>query len=148
MRIRDIYNKKDLEIFIQMADEFREIIRDTDKILRTDCNSTLGAWVDSALNLAKAVGDDDVLDLYEYNAKIQVTLWGPNGEIVDYANKQWGGMVKDFFLPRWEVFFTFVNDSIANNIDLDENVVRSNIFGHVELPFVHDRYYSRECGGE
>lgn len=30
--------------------------------------------------------------LYEYNARNQITLWGPRGEIVDYANKQWAGM--------------------------------------------------------
>jgi Alpha-N-acetylglucosaminidase (NAGLU). len=29
--------------------------------------------------------------LYEYNARNQITLWGPRGEIVDYANKQWAG---------------------------------------------------------
>ena len=30
--------------------------------------------------------------LYEYNARNQITLWGPRGEIIDYANKQWAGM--------------------------------------------------------
>ena len=30
--------------------------------------------------------------MYEYNARNQITLWGPRGEIVDYANKQWAGM--------------------------------------------------------
>lgn len=29
--------------------------------------------------------------LYEYNARNQITLWGPKGEITDYANKQWAG---------------------------------------------------------
>ena len=29
--------------------------------------------------------------LFEYNARNQITLWGPNGEIKDYANKQWSG---------------------------------------------------------
>lgn len=31
------------------------------------------------------------MKLYEYNARNQITLWGPNGEIIDYANKQWSG---------------------------------------------------------
>lgn len=26
---------------------------------------------------------------YEYNARNQITLWGPTGEISDYASKQW-----------------------------------------------------------
>lgn len=29
--------------------------------------------------------------LYEYNARNQITLWGPDGQIKDYANKQWAG---------------------------------------------------------
>ena len=32
--------------------------------------------------------------LYEYNARNQITLWGPDGQIVDYANKQWAGKVQ------------------------------------------------------
>lgn len=36
--------------------------------------------------------------MYIINAKNQVTLWGPNGEIKDYANKQWSGEYLKFFL--------------------------------------------------
>lgn len=36
--------------------------------------------------------------LYEYNARNQITLWGPRGEIVDYANKQWAGSSKLLWL--------------------------------------------------
>ena len=36
--------------------------------------------------------------MFEYNARNQITLWGPNGEIVDYANKQWAGNLIYFFL--------------------------------------------------
>lgn len=28
---------------------------------------------------------------YERDARYQITLWGPEGEILDYANKQWSG---------------------------------------------------------
>ena len=30
-------------------------------------------------------------DHVEFNARNQITLWGPNGEINDYARKEWGG---------------------------------------------------------
>lgn len=29
--------------------------------------------------------------MYEYNARNQITLWGPYGEIMNYAIKQWSG---------------------------------------------------------
>jgi hypothetical protein len=31
------------------------------------------------------------------------TMWGPRGEIADYASKQWNGLLADYYLPRWKV---------------------------------------------
>ena len=36
--------------------------------------------------------------MYEYNARNQITLWGPNGEIDDYAAKNWAGLIGEDFL--------------------------------------------------
>jgi len=50
-----------------------------------------GRWVSDAENLATNVEDRG---LFHYNALNQVTLWGPTGEISDYAGKQWSGLVR------------------------------------------------------
>jgi hypothetical protein len=42
--------------------------------------------------------------LYEYNARNQITLWGPLGEIVDYANKQWAGALTFLWLMSQVMF--------------------------------------------
>ena len=36
-----------------------------------------------------------------------LTLWGParSSQLYDYAWKEWGGMIKTFYLPRWYSFF-------------------------------------------
>ncbi|RMZ17522.1 hypothetical protein D0860_00372 [Hortaea werneckii] len=47
-------------------------------------------------------------NFYEYNARNQITLWGPGGEISDYASKQWGGLVGSYCLPRWAMFVDFI----------------------------------------
>ena len=31
------------------------------------------------------------------NARNQITLWGPKGEIVDYARKQWAGLIDLYY---------------------------------------------------
>ncbi|RMZ10805.1 hypothetical protein D0862_03116 [Hortaea werneckii] len=49
----------------------------------------------------------DRADFYEYNARNQITLWGPRGEISDYGSKQWGGLIGSYYLPRWERFVDF-----------------------------------------
>lgn len=48
---------------------------------------------------AKSYGDTygDKLNL-EFNARNQVTLWGPKGQISDYANKNWAGLMKGLLL--------------------------------------------------
>jgi alpha-N-acetylglucosaminidase (NAGLU)-like protein len=36
-----------------------------------------------------------------------VTYWGPDDpttELHDYANKEWSGLLRDFYQPRWEMF--------------------------------------------
>ena len=74
---------------------------DLDTILQTNQNFLLGRW----LNSAKALGTTpEEVNLYEYNARIQITLWGPEGEIDDYANKMWSGLVRGYYKPRWKLF--------------------------------------------
>ena len=43
----------------------------------------------------------------------QVTLWGPRGEIADYASKQWNGLIGDYYLPRWQLFFQKIGSVIC-----------------------------------
>ena len=44
--------------------------------------------------------------LYEWNARTQVTLWGPETEgLHDYAYKLWSGLVGRFYLGRWQRWF-------------------------------------------
>ena len=50
----------------------------------------------------------DRANFYEYNARNQITLWGPEGEISDYGSKQWGGLIGSYYLPRWQRFVDFV----------------------------------------
>ncbi|KAI6855210.1 hypothetical protein D0864_08970 [Hortaea werneckii] len=54
----------------------------------------------------------DRANFYEYNARNQITLWGPRGEISDYASKQWGGLIGSYYLPRWQMFVDFI---LGNN---------------------------------
>ena len=42
--------------------------------------------------------------LCQFNSK-QITLWGYDGNILDYAAKQWSGLIRAYYLPRWSLFF-------------------------------------------
>lgn len=62
----------------------------------------------TATNSSSNISVAEIADFYEYNARNQITLWGPTGQINDYASKHWGGLVRSYYLPRWEMFFGHV----------------------------------------
>jgi alpha-N-acetylglucosaminidase len=62
---------------------------------------TLATWIDDA----RAYGDTPAdAAAYVANAKAQVTIWGGEGNLNDYASKAWQGLYRDFYLPRWSRF--------------------------------------------
>ena len=54
-----------------------------------------------------------VQDNLEFNARNQITLWGPRGEINDYAKKEWGGLVRSYYKPRYELWFDLADEALA-----------------------------------
>ena len=38
---------------------------------------------------------------YEKDARSIITIWG--GSLTDYAGRQWNGLMRDYYLPRWQV---------------------------------------------
>ncbi|GAB7342283.1 hypothetical protein MBLNU457_g0518t1 [Dothideomycetes sp. NU457] len=64
----------------------------------------------TALNATQSATVTTIADFYEYTARNQITLWGPTGQISDYASKQWGGLIRSYYLPRWEMFVASLLD--------------------------------------
>ena len=65
-----------------------------------------------------ADGASSDLALLLMNAKNQVTLWGPEGEIQDYASKFWNGLVGTYHRQRWETFI----QRLVLSLDKSDNV--------------------------
>ena len=61
--------------------------------------------------MARALGQTEAeKDLYEWNARVQVTTWGnriaaDEGGLRDYAHKEWNGLLRDFYYLRWKTWF-------------------------------------------
>lgn len=58
----------------------------------------------SSSHISNVTAPSQTAALYEYNARNQITLWGPTGEITDYASRQWGGLIGSYYLRRWGLF--------------------------------------------
>ncbi|TFY63212.1 hypothetical protein EVJ58_g3385 [Rhodofomes roseus] len=102
------------------------ILRDLDTLLWTDPNYLLPTWLSAARSLA---GDNTTYaDYLEYNARNQITLWGPDGEINDYASKQWAGLVGTYYYQRWETFVGYLANITESGQAYDSSALSSQMF--------------------
>lgn len=114
------YAEKDLKGFQQHSQAFIELIADMDLLLATRKDFMLGSWISSARSQGNTLQEKA---LYEQNARDLITLWGDeNSPLHEYSNRQWSGLLNDFYKPRWQQFFTVLTASLqeAKQPDLKE----------------------------
>ena len=85
-----------------------------DKLLGTRSEFRLGHWTQAAIGCGTTPEEKK---LYEWNARVQITTWGnrycaDTGGLRDYAHKEWQGLLKDFYYPRWEAYFNALSDQM------------------------------------
>ena len=125
------------------------MLKDLDMILATNKNFLLGVWLEEAKSLAlESKYQSAESALYEFNARNQITLWGPNGEILDYATKQWSGVVSDYYYPRWELFYHRLAESILSNTTFDQDAYKNDFIEYIGKPFTYatDVYPTKSIG--
>ena len=93
------YDRKDAVAFKQAADQFMALGRDLDEFLGTRTEFMLGKWIEDAKSWA---ANKDEQAYYEKDARSIITIWG--GGLTDYAGRQWNGLMRDYYLPRWQMF--------------------------------------------
>ncbi len=79
--------------------EIETLMLGIDRLLYTHPTHNLDIW----LKFARLHGSTKELkDYYERNARRLVTIWGP--PVDDYAAKIWSGLIRDYYLPRWQQY--------------------------------------------
>ena len=138
------YKNKNLTGLQISGEKLLTFIADADKLLSSDKIYLLGRWINRAINIAP---DSKYQDLFEFNARNLITLWGPNGNINDYARKSWGGLYIDYYYPRWKLFVDGVINSTEYGKDFDINKFHTDAlnFGK-SWQYSHKRYSSEPIG--
>lgn len=147
LNITKAYMNQNVKRFSSYTSKFLELLTDLDSILATHGDFLLGRFIERAKTVA---GDDeDELRQFEFNALNQITLWGPTGQILDYATKQWSGIVMDYYLPRWQLFFDQLKYSLEQRVAFNQGKFARDVFEQVELPFnLNRKVYPTEPKGE
>lgn len=102
------------EAFNKDSQRFLDMILAQDRLLGTREEFRLGHWTQAARSLGTTEAEKD---LYEWNARVQITTWGnrtcaDDGGLHDYAHKEWQGILKDFYYMRWAAYFKALNDQM------------------------------------
>lgn len=129
------YKRKDIMLLTKASHKLLSLLNDLDTLLASDSHFLLGNWLEAAKRLGYT---DQEKKLYEYNARNQITLWGPNGEIADYASKQWAGLIKHYYYPRWNIFTKMLLNSLYTGIPYSQEDFDYKVFYEVEQPFTFD----------
>lgn len=130
--------------FKKDSNRFLKMILLQDKLLGTRPEFRLGHWIEEARNLGKTAEEKD---LYEWNARVQITTWGnricaDNGGLHDYGHKEWQGLLKDFYYLRWSTFMK----SLASQLSL-QNTPRIDWYGLEEPWTLQKSPYSSKAEG-
>lgn len=102
--VMEAYRAKDPGKFEVSSNAFLRLLEDTDRLLHTRSELTLSKWLAEARDAA--IADVDKQN-FEINVLEQLTLWGPlnNTLLYDMAWREWSGLVKTYYGPRWRMFF-------------------------------------------
>lgn len=113
------FENKDAAAFETLSDEFLKIADLMDTLCGKCKYYRLDRWVNSAVRLAENA-DEFTKMLYGMNAKMLVTTWGSYkqsevGGLHDYSNRQWSGLIGDFYKKRWELWINERKKELCGN---------------------------------
>lgn len=141
----DAYKAGEKELFAASSQRFLDLILLQDKLLAARPEFKVGTWIEKARNLGTTPEEKD---LYEWNARVQVTTWGNRvaaneGGLRDYAHKEWNGLLRDFYYNRWKVWID------RQKAQLNGALVKAIDFYAIEEPWTKQTNpYSSQAEGD
>lgn len=109
----DAYEAGDRKKFDSLSDRFLKLIDDMDRLLASDSNFLLGTWLTDARKKAATV---EGKNLMERSGRFLITHWSDRSQpnLSDYSNRQWAGLTKDYYKPRWSFFIDTLKEAMDN----------------------------------
>lgn len=120
-------------VFNASTYQFLDAMTDMETMLYSNQFFMARDWINNAISFSKNPSESY---LYELNSRNQITLWGPNGEISDYACKQWAELFTYYYKPRWSSFLNAFLDAKLKGEIFDERSVQNVIRSTLEMKFM------------
>ncbi|MBD0423185.1 alpha-N-acetylglucosaminidase [Streptomyces sp. TRM S81-3] len=114
-QIKAAYDAKDLPRFRELSAEWKSDLALLDDLLATDTRFLLGPWLEDARSWGATRAERATA---EFDARSILTTWGhrsgsDEGGLRDYANREWSGLVSDFYAMRWTTYLDSLETALA-----------------------------------
>lgn len=149
---RIVYNRTvadfksfDKKSFAFDSRRFLDLLLMQDSLLGTRSDFRVGRWIQQARKLGDTPKEKD---LYEWNARVQITTWGnrtcaDEGGLRDYAHKEWNGILRDFYYMRWAAYWKTLQDQLDGKPE-----VKLDYYAMEEPWTLSRNHYSSEPEGD
>lgn len=119
------YNLKSIEEFRTYSARFIQLGMEIDALLGTRHEFLLGKWLDDARRWGNTFEEEAY---YGRNARELITTWHvAGGGLNDYSNRQWNGLMRSYYMPRWEMFIQQMDQSLVQGKPMDMEVFKTSI---------------------
>lgn len=116
------FSNNDMQLAEDIEKQFAEFALGADRLLVSHPNMRLEGWIEKA---RKAGDTEELSDYYEHNARRIITIW-VKPPLDDYAARIWSGLIRDYYLPRWQQYFNGKrNDTPVDFVEWEKKWVES-----------------------
>jgi len=117
-QIKTAHDSKDRPRFEALTRRWLRLMDMQDRLLATNRFFLVGAWLTDVRPWASNLTESARLD---YDARSILTTWGDrkaseDGELHDYGNKDWAGLMRDYYRSRWQSYFESLDTELRSGI--------------------------------
>lgn len=127
-QITALCEKRDIPAAEKKIAAFLTLLEDVDTLVSHRSELTLARWINDAHRLATDPAEEKY---YDKCARTLITLWGDIGRdpaLCDYAWREWGGLIREYYLPRWRMYYDSVLENMKNGRDTPDNTPGGQLF--------------------
>ena len=101
-RFEEAYKASDRDGMVAARDNFLALMDSLTAVLKSRPEFSMEDWVEGARSWGVT---EEQKEYYATNARTIVTVWGDTPSLLDYAAREFDGLMEDFYKPRWQMFF-------------------------------------------
>ena len=101
-RFEEAYQAGDHDAMVETSNAFLALMDSLTTVLKSRPEFSMDRWVGDARSWGVT---EEQKDYYEMNARTLITVWGDTPCLLEYAARDFDGLVEAYYKPRWQMFF-------------------------------------------